>query len=229
MCMLLLACDSGDIITPAADHDAEGLTVRLEGQWTGVLQWADGYNLCLAAYAEGDEYSMVQKQITHDAPQGDTILLAGIRDDAATVELCITDALRHRVLTLHSTPLDGSNHDGDTLVITLPGVQDVGMYASIQAAVFDGSAYSCSRCHGGGQPRAGLDLTAGSSRQSLVGTASTCVPGGVRVMPAQADSSVLLQALLPDNPAHLRFDHSNLVPPSIRRLIADWINSLQNK
>lgn len=63
--------------------------------------------------------------------------------------------------------------------------------SSIQTNIFN---TSCARagCHGGSDPRLGLDLSAGNARVSLVNVQSQERPELLRVAPGEPDSSYLI-------------------------------------
>lgn len=72
---------------------------------------------------------------------------------------------------------------------------------------------------------AGLYLTDGRSRESLVGVRSALVDGAMRVSPGNARASVLWQAVATDVSAAWRYDHTVEIPSeSTRRLIEAWID-----
>lgn len=222
----LTACDEGNITDEVFVDETESYVVKFTGDVSGVDRWADDYDIVLAAFDGESEYSVIQKQLTATDDGRTTLILSGVPTTARSIELCVTNKLRHRVITFESLVIDPAEHSpSDTISITLPSPVDVGMFASIQRFVFDGSAYNCSLCHGAENGRAGLDLTQGRSHDNLVNAASTRVEGAVRVEPGNTSTSVLHCALAEGNPAGLRYDHSGLVDDVIRRLIDDWIDA----
>lgn len=224
--LLFSGCDEGNITDEVFVDESESYVVKFTADVSGLDRWSDGYDIALAAFDGESDYSIIQKQLTAGKDGTTTLILSGIPTSARSVELCVTNKLRQRILTFESTPIaaDGIS-TSDTIFITLPHPVDVGMFAAIQHHIFDGTAYNCSLCHGAENGRAGLDLSAGNSHSNLVGTASTRVAGGTRVVPGDAAASVLHTALAPDNPAGLRYDHSGLLDGTLRRLIDDWIDA----
>lgn len=220
---LFAACDEGPIYGSTFDGAEESRVVTISGTLIGVERWTDGYDLVLAAFDADSEYALVQKPIRPAVNGSVDVMLDAIPNEAATVEFCVTDRLRRRIVTFESLELS-STAVADTLRLALPESMDVGMFAAIQRYVFDGAAYNCSLCHNGDGGRAGLDLSAGHSYGALVGVASTRVEGAQRVVPGESAASVLHTALAPDNPSALRYDHSPLLPASLRRLVDDWID-----
>lgn len=216
------ACDEGPIYGTAFDEPTESRAAKFTGTLLGADRWTEGYDLVLAAFSADGEYALVQKPAKPAADGSVSLALSGIPAEAATVELCVTDRLRRRIVSFESLELSSSATD--TLRLTLREPLDVGMFASIQRYVFDGPAYNCSLCHSAEGARAGLDLSAGHSYAGLVGVASSRVEGAQRVVPGSSSASVLHSALAEGNPVGLRYDHSPLLPAPLRRLIDDWID-----
>lgn len=222
--LLLTACDEGDIVESTHATQADAFTAVFSGDVTGLSSWPEGYDIVVAAFNDDSDYSILQKQVV--ATGGATsLILSGIPTTARSLEFCVTNKLRRRVLTFERVGIDPAKQStADTLRLTLPHPIDVGMFASIQRYVFDGTAYNCSLCHGQENGRAGLDLTAAGSYSNLVNKASTRQEGHLRVEPGNSAASTLHEALQEGNPAALRYDHSGLVDDLIRRLIDDWID-----
>ena len=97
---------------------------------------------------------------------------------------------------------------------------DVGMFATIQQDIFD---RTCTGCHGEGR---WLDLSAGTSYQTLVGQPSTVFEGRTRVLPGSAAESVLYTILTTSESADLGTDHQTQFTLSEEQfaLIGDWID-----
>ncbi|MDO4211931.1 MAG: hypothetical protein Q4D23_09515 [Bacteroidales bacterium] len=222
----LTACDEGDITDEVFVDETESYVVKFTGDISGVDRWAEDYDIVLAAFDGESDYSVIQKQVTATDDARTTLILSGVPTTARSIEFCVTNKLRRRVISFESLAIDPSEHSpSDTLRLDLTSPINVGMFASIQRYIFDGAAYNCSLCHGAENGRAGLDLTQGRSHENLVSTASTRVEGGTRVVPGNASASVLHSALAEGNPAGLRYDHSGLIDDVVRRLIDDWIDA----
>lgn len=219
----LTSCDEGPIYGEAFEAPTENRPLVFSGVVRGAERWTEGYDLVLAAFDSDGEYALVQKPIRPADDGSVDVMLDAIPSEAATVEFCVTDRLRRRIVTFESLDLS-STDAADTLRLVLAKPMDVGMFAAIQRYVFDGPAYNCSLCHSGDAARAGLDLSVECSYGQLVGVASTRVAGAQRVVPGSAAESVLHGALAEGNPAALRYDHSPLLPASLRRLIDEWID-----
>lgn len=221
----LTACDEGDIVDEVFTDTTDHYVVEFTARVSGLDAWTEGYDVALAAFDGDSEYSVIQKQVTADADGRTRLILSGVPTTARTVEFCVTNKLRQRIITFECLDLDPAEHSpSDTIRFHLDAPANVGMFASIQRYVFDGAASNCSLCHGAENGRAGLDLTQGRSYAHLVGVASSRVSDAVRVVPGDATSSVLHATLAEGNPAGLRYDHSGLVNDVLRRLVDDWID-----
>ena len=221
----LTACDEGDIVDEVFTDTTDHYVVEFTANVSGLDAWTEGYDVALAAFDGDSEYSVIQKQMTADADGRTRLILSGVPTTARTVEFCVTNKLRQRIITFECLDLDPAEHSpSDTIRFHLDAPANVGMFASIQRYIFDGAASNCSLCHGAENGRAGLDLTQGRSYAYLVGVASSRVNDGVRVVPGDAASSVLHATLAEGNPAGLRYDHSGLVSDVLRRLVDDWID-----
>lgn len=216
----LAACDDG--LVPRKEHAAAqgGCTARLTGHVTGADSWPDYYQLVLAGFGES-EYATAQVLVSPDSNDNVSLALSNIGSEVKTVELCVTNQLRRRVVTYLS--MDVASASGDTLYMDA-GQVDAGMYSAIQDNIF---GKTCVQCHGGGgSPAAGLYLTEGRSHASLVGQPSTRIKGGIRVIPGDADESVLHKVISPGGASGLGFSHENMITSSTSlRLIDEWINA----
>ena len=159
--------------------------------------------------------------VSPDANSNVSLTLPNIGSNVKTIELCVTNRLRKRVLTYQS--LDVASISGDTLYMDA-GQVDAHMYAAIQENIFD---KTCAQCHGGStSPAAGLYLTADKSHASLVNQPSTQVEDGIRVIPGNAEESILHKVINPGNVLGLGFSHENMITSSTDlRLIDEWINA----
>lgn len=221
----LTACDEGDIIDETFVDETESYTVKFTADVTGLDAWTTGYDIVVAAFDGESDYAVIQKQLTTSADGNTTLVLSGIPTTARTVEFCVTNKLRRRIVTFESLAISPSAMStSDTISFSLSSRMDVGMFATIQRHIFDGPAYNCSLCHGAEGGRAGLDLSEGHSWTNLVGAMSSRIDGALRVVPGSASESVLHQALAEGNPTALRYDHSNLLDGVLKRLIDDWID-----
>ena len=219
----LTACDDGLIYEKMPEISREGFNVRLTGRIDGTDGWEDPYSVVLAGFGDS-KYAIVQKQLPPPAPNGQVeITLSDIGSEVQTIELCITNKLRERIVSFLTVETKDIGERRDTFRIDA-GRLDIGMYDVIQRHIFDPT---CANCHGGREtPAAGLFLTAGNSHGSLVNRPSTHVEGGIRVIPGDAANSVLHRVVSPGNAAGLPFSHENMITSAaLLKLLDNWIES----
>ena len=110
--MGLTACDDGSI--PRKEHTAThtGFAAKLTGHITGADSWPEYYQLVLAGFGDS-EYATTQVLVSPDANSNVSLTLPNIGSNVKTIELCVTNRLRKRVLTYQS--LDVAPISGDTL------------------------------------------------------------------------------------------------------------------
>lgn len=219
----LHSCDDGDIYEEYTTSDSEGLTVKLKARLTGTDNWSSSYSLVIAGFAD-TEYSIVQKVLptSHEGENDVEVILSNIGSDVKTIEFCVTNKLRERIVTFHSYELKGN--ESDTVTVDV-GTMDVGMYATIQKNIFN---TTCTQCHGGatGKPAAGLLLTEGMSHAALVNKPSAKIEGETLVVPGDAERSILHKTINTGYDLPLRFDHTNMISNSNwLTLIDKWIDN----
>lgn len=214
------SCDDGLIEekTKAAEHT--GYTIKLTGRINGVDTWDDTYNLVLAAFSENSEYAIVQQKVPTTAADGTTMTIYDVDASATTVELCVTDILRRRILTLKSMDITTEANPRDTVTLAVGDI-DASMFDAIQLGVFN---TTCASCHGeSSSAAASLYLTEGHAYSNLVNVASTRITDGIRVIPNDSANSVLHKVLYGDITT-LHYDHKGLIGDSkVLSYIDRWI------
>jgi len=221
--LMLMACDDGSIPEKATSANHTGYTVKMIGNISGMDTWTSNkYNLVLAAFSDDSEYAIAQKKVSTTDANRVNITIDDVDGSAKTLELCVTDLLRRRVVTLKSIDITTEADPSDTIRLEVGSI-DAGMLAVIQTGVFD---KTCAQCHGGSTSAAAdLHLTSGETYSNLVNVASTKVEGGVRVAPGDASSSVLHNVINPGNVAGLTFSHEGMISDdNVLNLIDEWIN-----
>ncbi len=145
--------------------------------------------------------------------------MSGITDEVTTVELCVINKLRKRIVSLVAMEC---TEIADTILMDA-GTVDASMYNAIQQKIFNAT---CTACHGlSTTPGGGLNLLEGHSHADLVNRASTTVDGKMRVMPGNASESVLHLILGTDISSDWRIDHSQMITSSdMQSLIGNWID-----
>ncbi|MBQ7683426.1 MAG: hypothetical protein IJT48_02960 [Bacteroidaceae bacterium] len=217
----LIACDEGDIQEQNPEAQTSGKVAQLTAHISGLDSWSSQYGVVLAGFAEGSDYAVVQKRLTEAGDGNVETTMNLTSDDVATIELCVTNRLRQRVVTFASAPI--SQMLGDTLRLDAGDV-NAGMFQSIQDLVF---TTTCARCHGlGNSPAANLSLAEGQSYAALVSHDASRPERGVRVVPGDAEASLLHKVIHGDSAAGVSFDHSNMIKESTTiTLIDSWINA----
>ena len=153
------------------------------------------------------------------APSSIQLTMSGITDEVTTVELCVINKLRKRIVSLVAMEC---TEIADTILMDA-GTVDASMYNAIQQKIFSAT---CTACHGlSTTPGGGLNLLEGHSHADLVNRASTTVDGKMRVMPGNASESVLHLILGTDISSDWRIDHSQMITSSdMQSLIGNWID-----
>lgn len=213
------ACDDGPIGRVEATPTYNGFTAKLTGYVSGTGSWPDYYQVVLAGFGDS-EYATSQVRIT-PAEDGYVVqTLPNLGSGVETVELCVTNTLRRRIVSFRSTGI--SALQGDTIYLDA-GEVDVNMFSAIQSEIFDNN---CAHCHGGtGNAAGGLYLTEGRSYAGLVNQPSQSVPDSTLVIPYNSEWSILHQILLGENILGLPVTHGDILNTQERRLIDEWIDA----
>lgn len=101
-----------------------------------------------------------------------------------------------------------------------PGASFGPVFSEIQAGLF---TPSCSGCHGGGAPSAGLNLEAANSYANLVGIASTQEAGTQRVNPGNPNASYLIAKLEGTAATGTVMPPSGMIPQADIDSVRQWI------
>ena len=211
------SCDDGRLYADRLIIPEEGRVVKLTATLEGLDTWSDGYSIVLAGFEDGSDYTVIAKSVQAADDGTVDITMSGVAEEVTTLEVCAINRIRKRVAIYYE--LDCSTLGDDTIRIDA-GRLDVGMFATIQQDIFD---RTCTGCHGEGR---WLDLSAGTSYQTLVGQPSTVFEGRTRVQPGSAAESVLYTILTTSESADLGTDHQTQFTLSEEQfaLIGDWID-----
>lgn len=223
--LTMASCDDGRIY-PETSTTAEGKTVVVEGNVSGLDSWPGNYRVSVAGFDDADdEYASVSKTVTASDIQGGrlSVELSGIKSDVKLVRLCILDRLRRHIVTFGETDIQQAT---ETVRMDV-GTVDLSMFNAIQQAYLN---TTCANCHGASnRAAAGLYLTEGRSYAALVGVASKRVEGKQLVTPNDANNSVLHMVLNQQSVDGISMDHRDLVSEknqlTILPLIDSWINN----
>ncbi len=98
----LHACDEGRIYENAVVATGEGRTVKMTGRISGVDKWSGDYSVVVAGFDDESDYAIVSKVVPASESDNDEIQLtmSGITDEVTTVELCVINKLRKRIVSL---------------------------------------------------------------------------------------------------------------------------------
>lgn len=175
----------------------------------------------MAGFSDESEYAVVTKTIPAVEDDEIQVTMTGVSDKVTTIELCVINKLRKRVISFQS--MDDLTAVDDTILMDV-GTVNVGMYHGIQEKVFN---TTCAHCHGGSSSAAAnLYLTEGKSYEALVNRPSKKVDGMLLVKPGSAQESVLHTLLNTTISSTWGYDHSKeIVSSPILTLIDDWINN----
>lgn len=215
-------CDDGKIYPSDVDFSGDnGISVVMTGTITGAgNSYESGYTLALAAFNEGNEFAVASKTVGDGS---ETVELTNVSPTVNSVELCVINSLRKRILTLASVDVDVSAGDRVTFDI---GNVDASPFSAINREIF---STTCVQCHGAtGHAAAGLDLQPDKAYEMLVNVPSTVVDGLKRVVPGDAGASTLWQAVATDASSSWSFHHNNLLTSDQSAFIENWINNSQN-
>ncbi|MCM1313077.1 MAG: hypothetical protein NC206_05970 [Bacteroides sp.] len=221
--LTLSSCDDGDIQEKVYSTNNNGRVIKLTGKINGIKNWSSNYSVALAGFGESN-YSIVQKNITASDNGDVELTLSVTSNEIKTIELCVTNILRERILTFKSMDVPEGN---DSILFNV-GEQNVGMFHVIQQEIFNST---CLQCHGGSNTAAaGLYLTEEKSHEALVRKPSTKVEGGTLVIPGDSKNSVLHRVLNKGGETGLKFNHEDMINTDKKlQIIDDWIDHGANE
>ena len=216
----LTSCDDGKIYDEGSVVPEEGYTLLFSGEVSGTDSWPEGYTVSVAGFGDS-EYALISKPVvgTSDGSRIE-VTLSGISDEVKTIELCVLNRLRRKMVTFAST---AASADSEGVITLTTGSVDAKMYDVLQKYVFDAS---CIQCHGGSSfSAAGLNLTDGKSYAMLVNVESRKKPGILRVSPGNGEGSVLWQVLGTDLTGDWAYKHNSILTSPTVDMIKSWIDS----
>lgn len=219
LALWLTACDEGKIYPEDVVAGYDGLSITVKGDFRGCSGYdGSGYSVVVAAFKDGDNYAIVSKPV---ADGSDDLVLKNVDPSVKTIEVCVINRLRERVISFVSQ--DVNVEDGTSDIIFNAGEVDVEPFNAINHNIF---ATSCVQCHGAtGISAASLNLTMEEAYRNLVDVPSSVIAGEMRVAPGDATASTLWQVLATDISEAWAFDHSNLLTPERSGFVEYWINS----
>ena len=117
--LLLLAyitsCDDGRIYEKTETLSEEGRTLKMSGKINGISKWPDGYSVVVAGFNDESEYAVVTKTIPAVEDDEIQVTMTGVSDKVTTIELCVINKLRKRVISFQS--MDDLTAVDDTILM----------------------------------------------------------------------------------------------------------------
>lgn len=216
------SCDEGRIEAETIVVPQEGFTLKLTGNLSGMDSWPEKYSIVIAGFSESSEYAVISKVVpTPSTDDGAVeVTLSGIGETVTSLELCVINRLRKRVVTFES--IEDFTSTNDTIYMEA-GTVNTDMFNAIQEQVFDNY---CIGCHGNStSAAAGLYLTEGNSYSHLVNKTSSINSEMLLVSPGDAQNSFIYYVL--SRNGDTRHDHEDLLSTqtTLRTMITDWINN----
>lgn len=189
--MFLASCDDGPVYGSAELKPENGLVLKLTGELSGTGRWnAGGYSLVVAGFDDSD-YAVITKSVPQSVDGAAvTVVMSGIGESVTSLELCVINRLRRRVVTFASV----STISGDDTVRLPVGRMDVSVYSALQAGVLTPRVYSVTVAATMQRPGSTSPATVAASRLStslrlLSGMPCVYYPA----MPMKASSTGLCQ------------------------------------
>lgn len=216
--LLAAACDEGDIHpSQGSGGGSDGVTVAMTADISGAGDFYNSsYSLALAAFEPDNEYAVVSKTLSDGKAD---VVIQNVSPDIESVEICVINRLRQRILTIASMSVSASSGERVTFEA---GDVDASPFHAIQTGIF---ATTCAQCHGAtGTAAASLNLLPEEAYAMLVDHPSTVVEGCLRVKPGDAPASTLWMAVGTSVSDSWAFPHSNLLTPEKSGFIESWID-----
>ena len=221
------SCDDGSVTDPVYSDTTETYKALLVADLRGLDMWGSSYSVVLAGFSNDSRYSRIQKNLTSTGTDDvlDSIVLAGIPTTATSIELAVVEVLRQRVATISKCEIPEGHDSEDTLKLEL-GRVDVSPFGVVNTTVFNGTSLNCIRCHQGGQPAGGLNLSEGSAYDNLVNAPAHKYPEMLRVVPGDAANSYLYKVIT-EGDENLGYSHTPMFTEydvaTLPELVKTWI------
>ena len=120
-----VACDDGPVEEHYAQMSQEGRTVNLTAHVTGLDSWPSEFSLVVAGFGE-KEYAIISKTVVPDSDGEASVTLSGVSMEATTVELCMINKLRKRIVSYYTVDCSG---EGDVIGASLSGFTSNSIFA----------------------------------------------------------------------------------------------------
>ncbi len=218
------SCDDGHVDEKTYVYNTDSYNVQLSGNFTKTNTWGGKYTLALCGFNETDKYATIAKSLSNIDGEA-TIKLSNIPPETKTVEIAVINILRERMATLYKYDISDTDNINDTIKINV-GEMNLGMFAHINNNLFQGTKTSCSKCHSGNNPRAGLDLSTDKAYSSIVGVASTKSPDNLLVKAGDAENSFLYKVISVGD-ENIHYSHTQLTTDeqTMLDILKQWIEA----
>ena len=196
ICMATVSCDDGHVDDPVFQHNTEGYNVQITGTFRSQNTWTGNYSVVAAAFDEESDYSLIQKVLPSSATDDvqEIVKLSNIPAQSTTIEIAIVNSLRKRIATIYRYEIPDTYDSKDTIRIDV-GELNVGMFATINNCVLQGTSTNCSMCHRGKNAAANLDLTPENAYASIVNVPAEKRNTMMRVLPYDASNSFFYKVI----------------------------------
>lgn len=227
--MATVSCDDGHVDDPVFQHNTEGYNVQITGTFRSQNTWTGNYSVVAAAFDEESDYSLIQKVLPSSATDDvqEIVKLSNIPAQSTTIEIAIVNSLRKRIATIYRYEIPDTYDSKDTIRIDV-GELNVGMFATINNCVLQGTSTNCSMCHRGKNAAANLDLTPENAYASIVNVLAEKRNTMMRVLPYDASNSFFYKVITEGDEnvsySHLGFFAEEKYAAFID-IIASWIDS----
>lgn len=220
--LALASCDDGHVDDPVYVDTTKTYSVVVSGTFHGKDQWqGTDYTLCLAGFNDESEYSVIQKDFNTkaDTQEEETVRMTRISTSCTSIQIAVVNVLRQHQATIYKYEIESGQDPDDTIRIDLGNI-DVSPFGAVNSAVFQG--LSCSKCHQGSEPTAGLSLTTDEAYKNLVGVESSKSAGSIRVVPGDAESSFLYK-VIKEGDANVHYSHLGFFVEDANATLPDLI------
>ena len=228
LALSLTGCDDGYIEDPVNQYSGDSYTVQIKGCFNSVDSWTGKYTVAAACFDGSSPYSLTQTALpSEENGEIQTLTLTNVSTKAKSIEIVVMSPLRERIATLYSYEIRADQRIGDTIKVDV-GIIDVGMFSTINKAVFQGEQTNCARCHSAVNPVANLDLTTANAYHNLVGVQASADTAMSRVVAGNASKSFLYRVIT-EGDRSISYSHPALfvnesTAPFVE-IIRSWIDS----
>ena len=124
---LLSSCDDGRIAEEDFNLEEEGRVAKVEVKLEGQKTWPSGYSISIAGFSDNSPYAEITKSIRTDENGQADVTLSGIPDNVKTLEVCVVNSVRRRVISFFTIDAPNTN---DTIRIDAGTAEAPGRHRS---------------------------------------------------------------------------------------------------